>query len=294
MGQELIARAGGEATSLWSIKALMDAPQLVRAVHDDYFAAGAEVATANTYALLPDRLAYHDMSGQLAPLQALACRLAVEARDAHGAGLVAGSLGPLGFSYQPDKAPPAEEAAEVYADIARLQATEVDLHLCETMSSVEQARGALLGASVTGKPVWLALSVHDQDGARLRSGEALTAISPLIEAFAPEAVLVNCSVPEAVDRAIPLLASCGARVGAYANGFTGIHEQFNAIGASVDLLQRREDLTPAAYARFAGGWVRDGATIVGGCCEVGPSHIRELAARFKGPAEQASPGSRGQ
>jgi len=29
------------------------------------------------------------------------------------------------------------------------------------------------------------------------------------------------------------------------------------------------------------GWIKDGATVVGGCCEVGPAHIRELARRIK-------------
>ncbi len=58
MGQELIARAG-RATSLWSVQALLDAPEMVREVHDGYFAAGAEIATANTYSVLPDRRAPH-------------------------------------------------------------------------------------------------------------------------------------------------------------------------------------------------------------------------------------------
>ena len=55
MGQELIRRAG-RATPHWSLQALLDAPDLVRTVHDEFFAAGAHVATSNTYVILPDRL----------------------------------------------------------------------------------------------------------------------------------------------------------------------------------------------------------------------------------------------
>ncbi|MDG1375544.1 MAG: homocysteine S-methyltransferase family protein [Yoonia sp.] len=280
MGQELIARAG-KATSLWSIQALLDDPSMVRAVHDEYFAAGADVATTNSYSVLPDRLETHGIGDKLTALATLACEIACAARDAHGSGIIAGSLGPLGFSYQPDKAPPADQAAEAYANLARIHAPFVDVHILETMSSVDQARGGLMGASVTGKPVWLAVSVDDADGTKLRSGEALTDILPLLAEFKPAALLINCSVPEAVSIGLPQLAQAGVPLGAYANGFTGISDDFDHIGATVDSLKARTDLDPARYADFAQTWVDAGATLIGGCCEVGPVHIAELAARFK-------------
>jgi S-methylmethionine-dependent homocysteine/selenocysteine methylase len=279
MGQELVARAG-KATSLWSVQALLDSPEMVREVHDEYFAAGAEVATTNTYSVLPDRLEAHGMQDRLEELQIIACRQAVEARDAHGSGLVGGSLGPIGFSYQPDLAPPSDQAAETYARLCKIQADYVDMFMCETMSSVDQARGALMGASVVGKPVWVALSVDDADGTKLRSGEDLTEALPLLAEFKPAGVLINCSQPEAVNVGVPILAGNGIPVGAYANGFTGIHNDFDAVGATVDLLKKRTDLGPKEYADFAQGWVDEGATLIGGCCEVGPAHIAELKRRF--------------
>ena len=280
MGQELVARAG-KATSLWSVQALLDAPEVVRQVHDEYFAAGADIATTNSYSVLPDRLEPHGMLDRLEELARLACQLAADAREAHGSGMVAGGLGPQGFSYQPDKAPPAEQAAEAYAKLAQIHAQYVDVHLLETMSSVDQARGGLMGAGVTGKPVWVALSVRDDDGTRLRSGELLSDVMPLLEEFNPTAVFINCSKPEAVDTAVPILAKSGRVVGAYANGFTGIAADFNKVGATVDMLSARRDLGPNAYADFADGWAANGATIIGGCCEVGPAHIAELSRRLK-------------
>lgn len=280
MGQELVARAG-KATSLWSVQALLDAPEVVRQVHDEYFAAGADIATTNSYSVLPDRLEPHGMLDRLEELARLACQLASDAREAHGSGMVAGGLGPQGFSYQPDKAPPAEQAAEAYAKLAQIHAQYVDVHLLETMSSLDQARGGLMGAGVTGKPVWVALSVRDDDGTRLRSGELLSDVMPLLEEFNPAAVFINCSKPEAVDTAVPILAKSGRVVGAYANGFTGIAADFNKVGATVDMLSARRDLDPNAYADFADGWAANGATIIGGCCEVGPAHIAELSRRLK-------------
>ena len=275
MGQELIARAG-KATGLWSVQALLDHPDWVSDVHDSYFAAGAQIATTNTYGVLPDRLEKQGLSAQLAQLQQLACQLAVASRDKNGSGKVAGSLGPQGFSYQPDLAPPALQAAEVYKNICQLQYEYVDLYIAETMASIDQARGALMAMSQFDKPGWLALSVDDKDGTKLRSGEPVNAIIPLLKEYSADAVLINCSVPEAVSQALPQLSEAGIPVGAYANGFTGIAEDFNHIGATVDKLTARTDLGPDAYAKFAEQWVAQGASIIGGCCEVGPAHIKAL------------------
>lgn len=281
MGQELLTRSGATPTGLWATQIMRDRPDLVRAVHDDFFAAGADIATTNTYAVHRDRLAPHGLEQSFEELHRQACEIAVSARDAFGSGQVAGALGPTGWSYRPDLAPPAEVGAEIYAEIARLQAPYVDLFICETMSSVEQARGALMGALSAGKPVWLAVSVNDEDGSQLRSGEPVTSVLPLVDELKPAALLVNCSRPEAVSQAIPLLARRGAPVGGYANGFKIISPTFTEKGATVDILERREDLGPGEYAEFAVDWADSGATIIGGCCEIGPEYIRELVFRLK-------------
>jgi homocysteine S-methyltransferase len=280
MGQELVARSGREPTGLWSTQVMLDRPELVRAIHDDFFAAGAEIATANTYAIHRDRLEGTAHEGRFEELHRSALAMARAARDAHGSGRVAGALGPLGWSYDPAAAPPPERAAPLYAEIAALHAPEVDLLLIETMSSVEQARGALMGALGAGLPVWLAVTVDDADGTRLRSGEPVEAVLGLAAALPFDALLVNCSTPEAVSAALPRLAGAPMPLGAYANGFTGIARDFKRKGATVRALEARSDLGPEAYADFAGAWAAMGATIIGGCCEVGPAHIRALAARL--------------
>jgi S-methylmethionine-dependent homocysteine/selenocysteine methylase len=148
------------------------------------------------------------------------------------------------------------------------------------MSSIDQARGGLMGAQVTELPVWVAFSVSDDDGRLLRSGEPLANVLPLLKEYRPEAVLINCSSPEAVSDGLSSLVGHDFKVGAYANGFTKIHADFNSINATVDLLEARTDLGPDAYLTFAKGWAATGASIVGGCCEVGPKHIETLAQYF--------------
>jgi homocysteine S-methyltransferase len=141
--------------------------------------------------------------------------------------------------------------------------------------------GAVAGAMEGGRPVWLSVTVDDHDGSKLRSGEAVTDLSRVVAAYPVAAVLANCSVPEAMSDALAGLATLGLPFGAYANGFTHISGNFLSNAATVKELTHRHDLTPEKYADFAMGWVEAGATIVGGCCEVGPAHIRHLAERLR-------------
>ncbi len=276
MGQELVARSGDAPTPLWATRVMLDHPDMVRAIHADYFAAGASIATTNTYAIHHDRLERFDLDAMFETLHRTALSQAAEARAAHGKGLIAGSMGPLVASYRPEVTQPLDEAAPKYAEIAALLGPRVDLILLETMASVLQAEGALKGAQVAGKPVWLSVTVNDHDGRLLRSDEPIADLWPIIEAYRPAAVLVNCSVPEAMAAALTEVAKFGLPFGAYANGFTHISGNFLKDAATVSELTHRHDLTPEKYTEFAMGWVAQGATIVGGCCEVGPAHIRHL------------------
>lgn len=275
IGQELVKRSGDRATPLWSTRVMIDYPDLVGDVHKSYFDAGATVATTNTYAVHRSRLERVDMVDQLPALVETA--LAQAERVKTPKGRVAGSLGPLLASYRPDLNPDPADAAEKFGELAEMMQDRVDLFLLETVCSLQEAEGAMRGVAGTGKPVWLALSVMDDDGTRLRSGEAVADMAPLIEQFDPQAVLINCSRPEALPAALDIVKTFGRPFGAYANGFTRISEGFLKDAPTVDALEQRSDLGPKEYAEHAMGWVAQGASIVGGCCEVGPDHIAELA-----------------
>ena len=285
IGQELVKRSDDKDSPLWSTKVMIEQPDLVQQVHTDYFNAGATVATTNTYAVLRDRLQKVGMADQVIPLVNSALSVAKAARNAHGSGRIAGAIGPLGASYRPDLTATQSEAREVYGDNVRAMNAGVDFFLIETMSSLHQAETALKAVRYhTSKPIWLAVTVDDFDGRKLRSGEALEDIVELVQRLdqeRPEALLINCSRPEAVEAGLEILRHAGVPFGAYANGFTGIPEAFLGDSPTVDVLEQRRDLGPNAYAAFAMGWVEQGATIVGGCCEVGPEHIGELARQLK-------------
>ncbi len=148
------------------------------------------------------------------------------------------------------------------------------------MASIEMCEGAVKGGLASGRPVWLSISVDDHDGSCLRSGEKVSDLERLLADYPVAAVLANCSVPEAMAAAMAGLKPFGLPFGAYANGFTHISGNFLKDASTVKELTHRHDLTPEKYAEFALEWVAMGATIVGGCCEVGPAHIRHLAERL--------------
>jgi len=280
IGQELVKLSGDRATPLWSTRVMIDHPDLVAEVHRDYFRRGATVATTNTYAVHRSRLVRVGMEDQMPTLIDTALTQAERAR-AETEGRIAGALGPLLASYRPDLNPDPADAAEKFAELVAMMAARVDLFLIETVSSIQEAEGALRGTAGCGKPVWLSLSVNDDDGSLLRSGEALADIAPLVEEFSPDAVLINCSRPEAIPAALEVLSGMNRPYGAYANGFTHISDGFLQDAPTVDALQERHDLGPGAYADQVMRWIDQGATIVGGCCEIGPDHIEELAHRVR-------------
>lgn len=281
MGQELVARSNMPPTALWSTDVMRAQPHLVGDIHRDFFNAGAQIGTANTYAIHRDRLVRADAEAEFAALHKIALDQALKARDAHGSGRVAGAIGPLGASYRPDLTPQHSAAVALYAEIAALHAPHVDLLIGETITSLAQAEAVLDGALGRGVPVWLAFSVDDDDGTRLRSGEALSDVIAMAGDAA--ALLANCSVPEAMPAALDILSRAGLPFGAYANGFTEISNAFLDDAPTVDALTTRTDMGPEAYADHVMGWIAQGATIVGGCCEVGPAHIAEIARRLRGP-----------
>jgi len=283
IGQELVKRSPAEATPLWSTQVMIDSPDMVAAVHGDYFAAGATVATTNTYPVHVSRLERVGLEAQQAQLITTAVDQAVQARDAHGSGRIAGALGPLLASYRPDLTPDVGLAAGRFADKIAMLGPRVDLLLAETVSSLQEAEGVFQGYEASGSalPLWVGFSVDDADGTKLRSGEPLFVVTEMLNHYQPAAVLLNCSMPEAITQGLPVLTDCGLPFGAYANGFTRITDAFKLDMPTVASLDARTDLTPALYADQVMDWVGAGATIVGGCCEVGPAHILEIATRLR-------------
>lgn len=281
MGQELVRRSGRPATPLWSTDVLLEQPEIVTGLHADYLAAGADVITLASYTMSPERLARNGCQTSFETLQdeAFACAEAARALSDRPGSRIAACLPPLVASYRPGSEPGREAALASYRRIVERQHERCDLLLCETMASIAEASFAAEAAVGSGCPVWVALTVDDEESGRLRSGEAVADAVTALEALGVDAILLNCSTPEAITAAWSGLDGVRVARGAYANGFVSVAAL--EPGGSVEVLERREDLGPDAYAERAADWVRRGATIVGGCCETTPAHISVLAKRFR-------------
>ncbi len=278
MGRELIRRGAGDATGLWSARALLEAPQVVVDVHRDYIAAGAGIITTNSYSTVPSYLAKAGLESRAQELTGLAGRLArqaVEGRDV----LVAGSLPPLSESYRPDLVPDAATGAPVYAAMAAALAPHVDVFLCETMSSAAEARSAVTAAAATGRPVFVSWTLDDRPGRGLRSGESVAEALAALDGLPLAGCLFNCTHPEAISAALPeLRALTELPVGGYPNRLNAVARDWTLDnGVSTGL---RSDLEVAQFVEFAERWIDAGATIIGGCCGIGPEYIAALAARL--------------
>ena len=189
---------------------------------------------------------------------------------------VVGCLPPLTASYLPQSPLDFNQMVAESEELLRLQQARVAGFLAETIPSIAEAKAVLQAGLNVGVGIHLALTVSDEDGTRLRSGEALEDALESIVSLEPAAVLINCSTPEATDQALPLLGNRSAVFGGYANGFHAV----DALkpGGTVDVLSAREELDPETYAGWAIKWLNSGARIAGGCCEVGPAHIATLSA----------------
>ena len=280
VGQELVKQYGEKPTPLWSTEIMLKDPNMVSDIHSAYFEAGATIATTNSYTILRDRLKHFALEHEVHNLWNSSVAAACKARDKFGSGRIAGSIGPLRASYRPDICPPVEEASSIYKEKVESIAPMVDILLVETVCSLKQAEGVLAATDNSNKPVWISFSVDDNDGTKLRSGENLEDVKAVINNHFVEAVLINCSPPEVVGNALSILSKMGLAFGAYANGFSKISSDFLKTRPTVDALTTRKDLGPEEYSNFVTNWIRNGASIVGGCCEIGPTHISKIAQKI--------------
>ena len=261
----------------WSALALIEAPAYVRRVHDAYIGAGADVITTNSYAVVPFHIGEQRFTEQGRALAALAGRLAHEAALAAPRPVrVAASLPPVCGSYRADWFD-AERARPVLEVLVAALSPYADHWQAETLSTVAEAELVRSVLDDDPRPLWLAFTLRDDrvvpGDPRLRSGQPVAAAVAAAVRLRAAALLFNCSQPEAMGDAVSVARHAGLPVGVYANGFA---PQSAAATANADYSETRADLTPLHYISWVRDWVARGATIVGGCCGIGPEHIRLL------------------
>nr|WP_314494266.1 homocysteine S-methyltransferase family protein [uncultured Pseudomonas sp.] len=287
MGRELQRRGAPFRQPEWSALALSEAPEAVVAVHSAYIEAGASVITSNSYAVVPFHIGEARFAAEGQALAATAGQLARAAADIGAQPVrVAGSLPPLFGSYRPDLYT-AERVDEVLTPLLRGLAPYVDLWLAETQSAIAEVQAIRARLPQDGKPFWVSFTLQDEDTdetPRLRSGEPVSAAAEAVAELGVQTLLFNCSQPEvigaAIDAAKAVFERLGAdiAIGAYANAFP---PQPKDATANDGLDELRDDLDPPGYLRWTQNWRARGASLLGGCCGIGPEHIAQLKANLR-------------
>ncbi len=269
----------------WSALSLIEAPEFVRRAHQAYVDAGADIITTNSYGLVPHMIGEARFRAEGRLLADRAGRIARGVADAAPRKVaVAGSIPPLFESYRPNEYR-GDAAPAILAELVAGLAPHVDLWLIETQSSTVEALASLEAARETGKPIYVSYTLHDEKGRtgppELRSGEGVADAVAKTLAAGASAILFNCSQPEVMSAAIAAARSVidgsahpGAGLGVYANAFLPEPPSDTPYAGISEI---RSDLDPAGYLAWIRRWVGDGATIVGGCCGIGPEHIEAIA-----------------
>jgi homocysteine S-methyltransferase len=264
----------------WADHQLQKRPEVVRAIHADYLAAGADVLSTNTFQLTRRAFREHfkdqahmrrigalDLDTRWADLLRAGVTLAAEARGSNEQVAIAGAMTTLEWCFRPDLAPPSGEAEAEYREIAQVFADAgADLLLIETVNSVAESIAAARAANDVGIPFWIAF-VPDEQGT-LFSGETLAAAAAALAPLKPDVVLLNCAPPDDVAAGLrELLPHWPAPVGAYPHSgrFDPPEWLFT------------DEYPPPRYLEEARQWRQMGATVIGGCCGTTPDHIALLA-----------------
>ena len=278
MGNELLTRRSDLVTGLWSAQYLIEAPELVKEIHLDYINAGADLIITNTYSTIPSYLSKQKAEDKMPELIHLAGKLAKEAVEGSKKKVkVAGSLPPLEESYRPDLVIDKEEAVPIYETLIKELTPYVDIFICETMSSIKEMQHVIeaLHNLDNEKPVWISWSLKEDKKNQLRSGESIKEAFNASASIKPEAYLFNCTDPFAITEGLKELKELTQKpIGGYPNVFN-VPDGWtldNDVQVSV------RDLSVEKFLEFAKEWQNLGASIIGGCCGMGPEFIKAISA----------------
>ncbi len=259
--------ASGESPELWNA----NHPERIRALHQAFVDAGADIVLTNSFGGNRRRLALHAAEGRGRELNRLAAEHARAVADAAGRPVVvAGSVGPTGDIFAPLGPLTEEEAIEIFAEqIEGLRQGGADVAWIETMSAAEEIRAAAAASAKVGMPCTITAS-FDTAG-RTMMGVAPAAFAALARGFDPEPLAygANCGVG-ASDLLLSILAMSEADPGAVliAKANAGVPHWHGA--------EIRYSGTPELMGLYAGLAIDCGARIVGGCCGNTPEHVAAL------------------
>lgn len=280
-GTDIQRRGVPMSSSTWCAEANLSHPGVVREVHADYIKAGADIIIANTFAtsaLLFNALGRDE---ELLEIDRAAVTIAKEAAKGHSVA-VAGSMSTMrpvvAGSDRTSKQQewPEDRARALFRRKAdNLAAAGVDLIMMEMMRDRDYSVWASEAALATGLPVWIGISV-ERHGKMLtgfgREDQNFDDVARALSALKPDVISIMHTSPNDTDEAIDILRRYWkGPIGAYPeSGYFKMPEW-----TFVDIIE------PEELVKKSQAWRKKGVTAFGGCCGLGPDHIKALTEAFR-------------
>jgi S-methylmethionine-dependent homocysteine/selenocysteine methylase len=266
---------------VWSAAANLDAPDVVRAIHEDYLKAGAEIIISNNFYTSRIMLNAIGKQDQWEEYTRRGGELACTARDAiNPDAYVAGGIA------APD------HGCDLYEQFAEqscvLATTGVDLMLAEYMAGdsvivdpISDCVTAVDACAESGLPVMLGVCRVSERGT-MYDGTSFDALISALEGHPVAAICLMCSYPQDITGSLPRLRDAySGPIGAYAHLEYNENPKFGSSPDEPFFTLGQGAYTPERYAEAAVGWKETGAQIIGGCCATTPDYIRALRAALK-------------
>ena len=287
MATELEARSCDLNDDLWSARVLLEQPELIRAVHLDYFNAGADIAITASYQATVDGFAKRGLSREQAlSLMKKSVQLAQEARDEFWAKeenrvgrvrpLIAGSVGPYGAyladgsEYRGDYNLSEDELIAFHRPrIEALIASGADLLACETIPCGIEARALIrLLAEFPNTVAWFTFTA--KDGELISNGERIADIAAFLDKQAQAAAIgINCTSPLHIPSLVREIKKNSSKpIIVYPNS----GEYYSAVTNTW-----HGETSSDKFGLQSKEWFENGATLIGGCCRTTPGHIHEVS-----------------
>jgi S-methylmethionine-dependent homocysteine/selenocysteine methylase len=281
-GTDIQRRGAPMSGETWCAEVNLTHPEIVRAVHEDYIRAGADIITANTFATSALSFNHYDRDDDLLKIDNAAVAIAKDAARGKAVA-VAGSVStmrpvePGSDRTLKEREWPETEARELFRrKVENLASTGVDLLMMEMMRDVDYSLYATEAAIATGLPVWVGISVeHRADGLLSgfgREDQLLDDVAKRLAACNPAVVNIMHTSSNNTDEALDIIRKYwSGPIGVYpeCGYFKSPDWQFVDVISPDDLVAKSHD------------WKTQGASIFGGCCGIGPEHIAALTKEFK-------------
>lgn len=279
-GQAIINKGLDQIGTLWGCSAYLNKQdhQKVIDTHLDFINAGSKIITTSNFTIRKRRLAQNKLEDKLNVFLEISGKLAQKAVKISNKKIeIAGSLPTRGETYKSDIFLSDKELLREFQESASILNPYVDLFYLDVLCSYKEIELALESIKNFDKDV--IVGIHLKDTGKLPSGENILGLKKILSNYKIRAVIGGCISPEIYQKVSAELKQLNYEYGFKINAFENIPDDWSITpNANPNLsLGKRTDLDPDVFVDFCKKAINDGASFVGGCCEINHHHIQALS-----------------